>query len=59
MVLIELSWNTYPSTSLSSGLLILSHLILLLGIYFGDTGTRRNSLRGKIEPDLKKDEDRE
>lgn len=30
--LIEFAWNTYPSTALSSGLLHLSHLILLYGI---------------------------
>ncbi|CAG2173398.1 unnamed protein product, partial [Oppiella nova] len=31
--LIELSWNTYPSTQLSSGLLHVVHLIILIGLW--------------------------
>lgn len=31
--LIELCWNTYPSTDFSSGLLHVSHLILLFNVY--------------------------
>jgi alpha-1,3-mannosyltransferase len=32
---IEYAWNVYPSTSLSSGLLLTANLVILLGIWFG------------------------
>lgn len=32
--LIELSWNTYPSTNASSGILHASHLVILCGLLF-------------------------
>ncbi|KAF8308878.1 mannosyltransferase [Clavulina sp. PMI_390] len=32
---IEYSWNVFPSTSLSSGLLLFSNVAILLGIWFG------------------------
>lgn len=32
-MLIESAWNTYPSTDLSSQILLVSHLILLLGLW--------------------------
>jgi len=31
---IELCWNIYPSTPRSSGLLLISHLILLISLLF-------------------------
>lgn len=32
---IEYAWNVYPSTPLSSGLLLAANLVILLGIWFG------------------------
>jgi alpha-1,3-mannosyltransferase len=32
---IEYAWNVYPSTSLSSGILLTANLVILLGIWFG------------------------
>ncbi|KAG6376391.1 dolichyl-P-Man:Man(5)GlcNAc(2)-PP-dolichyl mannosyltransferase [Boletus reticuloceps] len=32
---IEYAWNVFPSTSLSSGILLASHCVLLFGIWFG------------------------
>jgi alpha-1,3-mannosyltransferase len=32
---IEYAWNVYPSTPLSSGLLLTANLVILLGIWFG------------------------
>ncbi|KAG1827034.1 glycosyltransferase family 58 protein [Suillus subaureus] len=32
---IEYAWNVYPSTPLSSGLLLAANLVMLLGIWFG------------------------
>ncbi|KEP46565.1 putative Dol-P-Man:Man(5)GlcNAc(2)-PP-Dol alpha-1,3-mannosyltransferase [Rhizoctonia solani 123E] len=32
---IEYAWNTYPSTDLSSGLLLAAHILLVLGVLFG------------------------
>ncbi|CAE6480020.1 unnamed protein product [Rhizoctonia solani] len=35
LVAIEYAWNTYPSTGLSSGLLLGAHVLLVLGVFFG------------------------
>jgi alpha-1,3-mannosyltransferase len=32
---IEYAWNVYPSTPLSSGLLLAANSLMLLGIWFG------------------------
>jgi len=32
---IEYAWNVFPSTPLSSGVLLASNTLLLLGIWFG------------------------
>ncbi|KIK30975.1 glycosyltransferase family 58 protein [Pisolithus microcarpus 441] len=32
---IEYAWNVFPSTTLSSGVLLAAHVLLLLGIWFG------------------------
>lgn len=32
---IEYAWNVFPSTTLSSGILLAAHVLLLLGIWFG------------------------
>lgn len=47
--LIEFAWNTYPSTVLSSGLLHLSHLILLWGVGKKLLRTEQDSQRIKVE----------
>lgn len=47
--LIEFAWNTYPSTTLSSGLLHLSHLILLWGVGSKLLRVEQDSQRIKIE----------
>lgn len=36
MGIIELSWNTYPSTALSSALLHLAHFTILASLAFSD-----------------------
>ncbi|KAI6132069.1 glycosyltransferase family 58 protein [Pisolithus croceorrhizus] len=35
LVGIEYAWNVFPSTALSSGILLTAHVLLLLGIWFG------------------------
>jgi len=35
MALVELCWNTYPATALSSGVLTVCHVSLLAGLAFG------------------------
>ncbi|VDP50832.1 unnamed protein product [Schistosoma mattheei] len=47
--LIEISWNTYPSTILSSGLLNLCHLALLVGLIMELVPIRLASLHVKKE----------
>ncbi|XP_018651128.1 putative mannosyltransferase [Schistosoma mansoni] len=47
--LIEISWNTYPSTILSSGLLNLCHLTLLVGLIMELVPIRLTSLQVKKE----------
>jgi alpha-1,3-mannosyltransferase len=32
---IEYAWNVFPSTTLSSSILLVAHALLLLGIWFG------------------------
>jgi hypothetical protein len=34
--MIEYGWATYPSTNLSSGLLLLAHVVILSGLLFKD-----------------------
>lgn len=34
MALIEYSWNVYPSTNMSSGLLLACHVIILSGVLY-------------------------
>jgi len=34
LIAIEISWNTYPATALSSGVLLICHLIILLALWF-------------------------
>lgn len=47
--LVEFAWNTYPSTILSSGLLHLSHLVLLYGIGTKLMRTEQDAQRIKIK----------
>ena len=47
--LLEMAWNTYPSTVLSSSMLHICHLIILLGLLFRDTQ------QSKLINDNKKD----
>jgi uncharacterized membrane protein len=35
LVTIEYAWNVFPSTSLSSGVLLGAHVVLLIAIWFG------------------------
>lgn len=46
--LIEFAWNTYPSTAISSGLLHLSHLVLLFGIATKLLRSEQDAQRVKI-----------
>lgn len=48
---IEYAWNIFPSTDLSSGALLLSHIVLLVGIWFGwPNGTRE----AEVQPNPKR-----
>ncbi|KAI8360646.1 glycosyltransferase [Mortierella sp. GBAus27b] len=38
---IEWSWNVYPATPNSSGVLVASHLVILLGLWVGTKASRR------------------
>lgn len=50
LVAIEYAWNTYPSTNRSSLVLLVSHLLLLLGVFFGyPTGIPRRRVAFKKE----------
>ncbi|KAG9119231.1 dolichyl-P-Man:Man(5)GlcNAc(2)-PP-dolichol alpha-1,3-mannosyltransferase [Ceratobasidium sp. 392] len=51
---IEYAWNIYPSTSLSSGILLASHIILIIGIFFG-FAEGRNTSTVRWESDTKSD----
>ncbi|XP_071501144.1 dol-P-Man:Man(5)GlcNAc(2)-PP-Dol alpha-1,3-mannosyltransferase-like, partial [Diadema antillarum] len=42
---IEMCWNTYPSTSLSSGALHACHLLILLGLWLNKEDLRRVAVR--------------
>jgi hypothetical protein len=33
MILMEVCWNTYPSTGWSSSLLLLLHVLMLIGVW--------------------------
>lgn len=48
---IELCWNTYPSTELSSSMLHVCHLITLVGLWFSPAYTpqRRTTMVEKVE----------
>lgn len=49
---IEYSWNVFPSTDLSSAILDISHLLILIGLWFGyPTGTkgRKVSFNDKVD----------
>ncbi|KAH7103723.1 glycosyltransferase family 58 protein [Auriculariales sp. MPI-PUGE-AT-0066] len=53
---IEYAWNVYPSTNMSSGVLLVAHIALLLGIWFGwaegrverATGSKDTAVDNKI-----------
>jgi hypothetical protein len=48
LVAIEYAWNTYPSTNRSSLVLFTSHLLLLIGVFFGyPTGISRRRVAFK------------
>jgi hypothetical protein len=50
LVAIEYAWNTYPSTNRSSLVLLVSHLLLLIGVFFGyPTGIPRRRVAFKKE----------
>jgi len=50
LVAIEYAWNTYPSTNRSSFVLLASHLLLLIGVFFGyPTGIPRRRVAFKKE----------
>lgn len=50
LVAIEYAWNTYPSTNRSSLILLTSHLLLLIGVFFGyPTGIPRRRVAFKKE----------
>ncbi|KLO12625.1 glycosyltransferase family 58 protein [Schizopora paradoxa] len=40
---IEYAWNVFPSTNVSSSVLLVSHIILLLGIWFGWPSGKREA----------------
>ncbi|KAF8944336.1 dolichyl-P-Man:Man(5)GlcNAc(2)-PP-dolichol alpha-1,3-mannosyltransferase [Haplosporangium gracile] len=42
---IEWSWNVFPATAESSGVLITSHLIILVGLWIGKKADSENSLK--------------
>ncbi|CAE6444538.1 unnamed protein product [Rhizoctonia solani] len=44
LAIIEYAWNTYPSTNLSSGLLLATHVLLLAGVWFGYPEGRNTSI---------------
>lgn len=47
---IEYAWNVFPSTNLSSGILVAADAALLLGIWFGyPEGKVESRLSTKIE----------
>jgi alpha-1,3-mannosyltransferase len=41
---IEYAWNVYPSTTLSSTVLGVAHVVLLMGIWFGYVEGRREGV---------------
>ncbi|KAG8717348.1 dolichyl-P-Man:Man(5)GlcNAc(2)-PP-dolichol alpha-1,3-mannosyltransferase [Ceratobasidium sp. 395] len=43
LIAIEYAWNTYPSTNLSSTVLLASHILLVIGIFFGFAEGRNTS----------------
>jgi len=49
---IEYSWNVFPSTNLSSGVLLLSHGVLLLGVWSGWANDKRE--KAKVDANPKK-----
>ncbi|CAE6353120.1 unnamed protein product [Rhizoctonia solani] len=44
LAMIEYAWNTYPSTNLSSGLLLAAHILLVVGVWFGYPEGRNTSI---------------
>ncbi|GAB1520454.1 dolichyl-P-Man:Man(5)GlcNAc(2)-PP-dolichol alpha-1,3-mannosyltransferase [Rhizoctonia solani] len=53
--IIEYTWNTYPSTDLSSGLLLAAHVLLLIGVLFGyPEGTNTSIVRWDDEIEVEK-----
>ncbi|ELU39523.1 ALG3 domain-containing protein [Rhizoctonia solani AG-1 IA] len=53
--IIEYAWNTYPSTDLSSGLLLAAHVLLLIGVLFGyPEGTNTSIVRWDDEIEVEK-----
>ncbi|KAH7337777.1 glycosyltransferase family 58 protein [Rhizoctonia solani] len=52
---IEYAWNTYPSTDLSSGLLLGAHVLLIVGVWFGfPEGTNTSMVRWDDEVEVEK-----
>jgi len=48
LLAIEYSWNVFPSTKLSSGILVGSNAILLVGIWFGKSRTGKVDEKQKV-----------
>ncbi|KZV97652.1 glycosyltransferase family 58 protein [Exidia glandulosa HHB12029] len=42
---VEYAWNVYPSTNMSSGILLAAHMVLILGIWFGWPEGKDRTLR--------------
>ena len=49
MLLLELCWNTYPSTNLSSLMLLLLHFSLLAGVYKERGNIQKEEEEGREE----------
>lgn len=51
---IEYAWNVYPSTNLSSAVLLTAHILLVVGIWFGfPEGRNTATVRWDTPPDIK------
>lgn len=51
---IEYAWNVYPSTNLSSAALLVAHVLLVAGIWFGfPEGRNTSTVRWDTTPDIK------
>jgi alpha-1,3-mannosyltransferase len=46
---IEYAWNVFPSTTLSSAVLGMSHVVLLVGIWFGYAEGKRAGVVGRSD----------